>query len=171
MKRKLWVSLFKASLYPKYLQKGWSFLLFFFFQHTTSFLCLVWWYRSLEIAIYLVFFWPQYSCLLHSIACVPQIEMIVLYATLMLVYKCRFRTADRHPCSGSQVMFCGWTAPINITRCISEALFPEWPSHNVSDASPATLAKLFSLVIHSSVVEGCFFSGNGDIFLARQSHA
>lgn len=42
---------------------------------------------------------------------------------------------------------------------------------NASDASPTTLAKLVSFVIHSSVVKGCFFSGNSDIFLAQQSHA
>lgn len=42
---------------------------------------------------------------------------------------------------------------------------------NVSDASPTTLAKLVSFVIHSHVVKGCFFSGNSDILLAWQLHA
>lgn len=51
--------------------------------------------------------------------------------------------------------------PINITRCIFWALFPEWPPHDASDASPTTLVKLISCAIHSGFVEGWFYSGNG----------
>lgn len=113
-------NLFKVFLNPKYLQKELTFFSPARHKFSVPSLMVSFTRNSHSSSICLV------SLALHCLSS-PNSNDCSLRHTNACLQKQTQLDQQTDPCSWYRGMFCGWTASVNITRCILQALFPEWP--------------------------------------------